>query len=191
MSIDSETHLEENSPEAHVEEVDSLLGDIGDIEGEVPDTPYGVEAERSTAYQQGNDWETQTAMTRGNTSITTDDTLSKPEQHALGARKMKEEYGLDVASVADVKIDGVGEIHSVTAEYSIELNFTEQEGLQYELERTDVNARNLEGQTDVQQDLEHLETQLQNVIQQYNTQPQQPTNTAWEYGQQKVQALDD
>lgn len=194
MSIDSQTRLqnEKNSPEEHVQEVNSLLGDIEAIADKSPNTSYDIEAERTTAYQDENDWEKQTGMIRGYAPLEDDEGLTDPEQHAKGSQILKEQHGIDKTSVANINIDGIGELSSVTAEYSIDLDFEEGKGLNYEVERKDVNANNIEDQPGVQQDLEYLETQMDTILEEYNEpETQQHTASDWVYGEQRVQALGD
>jgi len=193
MSVDSQTQFQnKNSAEEHVQEVNNLLGDIEQVVNETPNTSYQIEIERSTPYQDENDWETETSMTRGFTPLEDDEKLTDPEQHALGSQKLKEEYGMDATSIAEITMDGIGELSSVRAQYSIELNFDEEKGLNYELERNNVNASSIEDQPVVQQDLKYIETQMENVINEYNEpELQQQAAPNWTYGQQRVQALDD
>ena len=130
-------------------------------------------------------------MTRGFAPLATDTELTPPEQHALGSQRLKEEYDIDATTVANIKLDGIGELSSIIAEYRIDLDFEKDEGLQYRLEREKINARDPENQVDVQQDLKYLETQMQTMINRYNNPGLPQTSTAWTYGEERLKALED
>lgn len=181
---------EELTPEEHVAEVNELLGEVERRVNKTENSPFTMDYEKTSPYKEENDWEDETAMTRGSTSIHEEDQFSKPELHAKGAQKIKDEYGIKASSIAEIQLDGIGERSAITSEYSIELNFEEGKGLQYELERKNVNARDIDEQPSAAQDLEYLENQIEGVIHEFNGTAQE-VQPEWNYGHERAEALDD
>lgn len=176
-------------PEEHVAEVNEMLEDVETRVENIDNTPFRVEYERTSPYREENKWEDETGMTRGGTSIHLEDKLTKPELHALGAQRLAEEYDIDASSVADLKLDGIGEKAAITSEYTINLKLEKSGGIKYELERKNVNAKDIDEQPVTENDLEYLETQIEGVLQEYSDINE--ASAGWNYGQEKVKALDD
>ena len=194
MSLDPQNWLqkERNSAEEHVEEVNQLLEEIEQIAEDAPNIGYKIETGKTTPYQEGKKWETETSMTRGFAPLETDGQLTPPEQHALGSQRLNKKHDIDGTSVANVTLDGIGEHSSILAEYQINLDFDKNRGLQYELQRENINARDPDNQIDVQEDLNYLETQMQTIINRYNDLGfQQESSNGWNYGDTILKLLDE
>jgi len=192
MSVDDQTLFERKSVEEHVEEVTRLLEDIEQIPEDAPNIGYNIEISKTRPYQEGNKWKTQTSMTRGFAPLETDGELTLPEQHALGSQRLNEKHGIDATQVANITMDGIGELSSIIAEYEVNIDFEKNKGLQYELKRENINARDPDNQIDVQEDLNYLETQMQTIINRYNDPEfQQESPTGWNYGDTILKSLEE
>ena len=194
MSFDSptQTNLEQKrkSTEKHLEEVDEMLTEIDRRISKPECTNFRQNIERADHYSQDkNYWEDQTSITRGNTSIKDDKELSNPEKHAKGANKLKQEHNLDVTTIAQIKIDGIGKYSAIQAKYEISIDF--DEGINYRLEKSDDTAKDKNSDI-ANQDLTYLKNQLESVIEEYNQKEEDTLiSPNWTYGQSTAQSLDD
>ena len=188
MSVESQTQiLEQNkkTPEEHVKEVNDLLTETTEEVNSL-ETDQQADYETTEMYRSTENWESQLGLTLGAVPPEMEDQLSKPERFALGAKILKQKYNMDVTKVGEIKVDGIGDKSTIQANYDINIDYANDQGIQYNIERQNVNARNLDKQDQAQSELRETENIFETVTDEYNQQ-----ETSWTYGQNRAQIVAD